>query len=259
MIGTTLLLVLMLADGSLGRLDGLVLVTSLAAYVVFLVRQSRAETHSVREEYAEAFGAPASWDSRLPVQLLLILAGLALLVLGSNWLVDASAAFARAMGVSELIIGLTVIAVGTSMPEVAASMMAAFRGERDIAVGNVIGSNTFNILGCLGLAGVVSRDGLTVAPAVLNFDLWVMVAVAAASLPVFLAGREIGRGKGVMFLAYYAAYVAYLILGAREHDALDEYSAIMVTFVLPITFVTLVAMVVRAKSHRRTDDPPGRS
>jgi len=104
MIGATLLLVLVLADGSLGRLDGLVLVTSLAAYVVFLVRQSRAETHSVREEYAEAFGAPASWDSRLPVQVLLILVGLALLVLGSNWLVDASAAFARALGVSELII-----------------------------------------------------------------------------------------------------------------------------------------------------------
>jgi cation:H+ antiporter len=105
----------------------------------------------------------------------------------------------------------------------------------------------------------VSRDGLTVAPAVLNFDLWVMVAVAAASLPVFLAGREIGRGKGVMFLAYYAAYVAYLILGAREHDALDEYSAIMATFVLPITFVTLVAMVFGAQSHRRKDDRPGRS
>jgi cation:H+ antiporter len=259
MIGATVLLVLMLADGSLGRLDGLVLVVSLAAYVIFLVRQSRAETQATREAYADAFGAPASWDSRLPAQVLLILAGLALLVLGSNWLVDASAAFARAMGVSELVIGLTVVAVGTSMPEVAASMMAAFRGERDIAVGNVIGSNTFNILGCLGVAGLVSSDGLTVAPAVLNFDLWVMVAVAAASLPIFLAGQEIGRGKGAMFVAYYAAYVTYLVLGARQHDALDEYSAIMVTFVLPITVVTLVAMVVRAQSHRRTDGPSGPS
>jgi len=103
--------------------------------------------------------------------------------------------------VSDLVIGLTVIAVGTSMPEIAASIMAALRGERDMAVGNVIGSNTFNILGCLGLAGLVSGEGLTVAPAVLNFDLWVMVAVAVASLAVFIVGREIGRGKGILFLA----------------------------------------------------------
>jgi len=257
MIGATLLLVLMLSDGRLGRLDGLVLVVALAAYVVFLVRQSRAETSTVRNAYADTVGRPASWDSRLPVQVLLILGGFGLLVLGSNWLVGASSAFARALGVSDLVVGLTIVAVGTSMPEIAASMVATFRGERDIAVGNVIGSNTFNILGCLGLAGLVSRDGLTVAPAVLNFDLWVMVAVAGASLPMFLTGRQIGRGEGAMFLACYAAYLTYVILGASQHDALDEYSAIMVTFVLPIMLVTLVAM--RAQARRGRADPPERS
>ena len=255
MIGATLLLVLMLIDGSLGRVDGAVLLVLLTAYVSFLVYQSRAESAETQEEYATALERPAGWDSRLPAQLLLIVAGLGLLVLGSHWMVEAAVAFARFLDVSDLIIGLTVIAIGTSLPEIAASIMAALRGERDIAVGNVVGSNTFNILGCLGLAGVVSRDGLTAAPAVLHFDLWVMVAVAAASLPVFVAGREIGRGKGLMFLAYYAAYLAYLVLGAQQHDALEEFSAIMIGFVMPITLVTLVGMLVRAQSRR--DAGPG--
>jgi cation:H+ antiporter len=179
------------------------------------------------------------------VQVLLIVGGLGLLVIGSNWLVGAAVGFARAFGVSDLVIGLTIIAAGTSMPEVATSVMAAIRGERDIAVGNVIGSNTFNILGCLGISGVVSTSGLDIAPAVLNFDIWVMLAVAVASLPVFLLGRQIGRRRGLLFVAYYVAYVVYLVLGAQQHDALDEFSVVMLSFVLPLTVVTLVAMVIR--------------
>ena len=250
MIGASLLLVVMVLDGKLGRLDAALLAILLAGYMVFLVMQSRAESAEIRDEYAESVCRPGEWDSHWAVQALLIVIGLGLLVLGSDWLVESSIAFARAMGVSDLIIGLTIIAAGTSMPELAASIMAAVRGERDIAVGNVIGSNTFNILGCLGISGLVSRDGLSIAPAVLNFDLWVMVAVAVACLPVFIAGREIGRRKGLLFVGYYVAYVAYLILGAQDHDALDEYSAIMIGFVLPITVVTLVAMLIRNQSRQ---------
>ncbi len=250
MIGASLLLVVMVLDGKLGRLDAALLAILLAGYMVFLVMQSRAESAEIRDEYAESVCRPGQWDSHWAVQALLIVVGLGLLVLGSDWLVESSIAFARAMGVSDLIIGLTIIAAGTSMPELAASIMAAVRGERDIAVGNVIGSNTFNILGCLGISGLVSRDGLSIAPAVLNFDLWVMVAVAVACLPVFIAGREIGRRKGLLFVGYYVAYVAYLILGAQDHDALDEYSAIMIGFVLPITVVTLVAMLIRNQARQ---------
>jgi cation:H+ antiporter len=250
MIGASVLLAVMAIDGSLGRLESALLLSLLAAYVVFLVRQSRAETAEVRDEFEGRVRPAAGWDSHWSVQLLLMLAGLGLLVLGSGWLVDSAVAFARALGVSDLVIGLTIIAAGTSMPEVATSVMAAVRGQRDIAVGNVIGSNTFNILGCLGLSGVVSSVGLKIAPAVLNFDLWVMVAVAIACLPVFMFGRQIGRRRGLMFLAYYVAYVAYLILGAQDHDALDEYSAIMLGFVLPITIVTLVAMLIREQKRR---------
>jgi cation:H+ antiporter len=256
MIGASGVLVVMVIDGSLSRMEAAMLLVLLVGYMVFLVRQSRAETAEIRDEYDGAVRRGGAWDSHWAVQVLLIAIGLVLLVLGSEWLVNAAVAFARALGVSDLIIGLTIIAAGTSMPEVATSIMAAVRGERDIAVGNVIGSNTFNILGCLGLSGVVSVGGLGMSPAVLNFDLWVMLAVAFACLPAFMLRNEIGRRRGLMFLAFYVAYVAYLILGAQDHDALDEFSAVMLSFVLPITIVTLVAMVIRG--HGRGGDPAGR-
>jgi len=250
MIGASLILAVMLVGGQLSRMESGLLLVLLVAYVVFLVRQSRAETSEIRDEYAAGVPRRGEWDSHWAVQVLLIVAGLGLLVLGSNWLVDAAVAFARALGVSDLVIGLTIIAAGTSMPEVATSVMAAVRGERDIAVGNVIGSNTFNILGCLGIAGLVSPAGLDIAPAVLNLDVWVMIAVAVACLPVFLLGRRIGRRRGLLFLAYYAAYVVYLVMGAQQHDALGQFSTVMLSFVLPITIVTLVAMVIRDQQSR---------
>jgi len=250
MIGASLILAVMILDGELGRWESGLLLALLGAYVVFLVRQSRAETAEIHEEFEGAARRTGDWDSHWAVQGLLIAAGLGLLVLGSNWLVDSAVAFARAFGVSDLVIGLTIIAAGTSMPEVATSVLAAVRGERDIAVGNVIGSNTFNILGCLGVSGLVSRGGLGMAPAVLNFDIWVMIAVAIACLPVFIFGRRIGRRRGLLFLAYYVAYVVYLILGAQQHDALEKFSSVMLSFVLPITVVTLVAMVIREQGRR---------
>ena len=163
---------------------------------------------------------------------------------------DASIAFAKTLGVSDLVIGLTIVAAGTSMPEVATSITAAIKGERDIAVGNVVGSNTFNILGCLGVSGLVSGDlGLLMAPALLSFDLWVMLAVALACLPIFMSGREIARWEGGVFVAYYAAYVAYLILAAQRHDALGMFSTAMMSFVLPLTVVTLVVILLRRPAH----------
>lgn len=248
MLGASLLLLLLAMDGRLGFTDGVMLTALLVAYAVFLVVQSRAETKAAHDEYAAEVkpAVAGGWDASLPAQLLLITVGLGLLVAGSGWLVDAAIIFAKAMGVSDLVIGLTIVAAGTSMPEVATSVMAAIKGERDIAVGNVVGSNTFNILGCLGLSGIVAGSaGLTVPPSVLNFDIWVMLAVALACLPVFLTGREIARWEGGVFLAYYVAYVAYLILAAQQHDALGAYSSVMMGFVIPITVITLVVVMLR--------------
>lgn len=248
LIGASLLLLILSLDGRISLLDGGLFFGLLLAYTVFLVVQSRRETQAAQAEFdAELHAPPAgAWDARLPVQIALIVAGLGLLVLGSDWLVTSAVAFAQALGVSDLVIGLTIVAAGTSMPEVATSVAAALKGERDIAVGNVVGSSTFNILGCLGLSGLVAGSaGLAVAPSLLAFDIWVMLAVALACLPIFLSGREIARWEGAVFLGYYMAYVSYLILAAQQHDALETYSTVMMGFVIPLTVITLVVSLIR--------------
>lgn len=247
MIGASLLLVALGFDGRLTRLDAALLFGLLVVYTVFLIVQSRRQTQEAVAELTAELPQSAAWGRHWAVQVALVVAGLVLLVLGSDWLVTAAVAFARSLGVSDLVIGLTIVAAGTSMPEVATSITAAIKGERDIAVGNVVGSNTFNILGCLGLAGLVAPSGLPLAPSVLTFDIWVMLAVAIACLPVFFTGREIARWEGALFLGYYAAYVAYLILAAQQHDALPAFSNVMLVFVIPLTLATLIAVLVRKR------------
>jgi cation:H+ antiporter len=248
MIGASLLLLAFGLDGRIGRTDAIILFALLVIYTVFLVLQSRRETRATQDEYESELAPQSQWDAHWAAQLGLIAVGLIFLVLGSNWLVEAATSFAKAMGVSDLVIALTIVSAGTSMPEVATSIMAAVRKQRDIAVGNVIGSNTFNILGCLGLSGMVAPDGLGMAPALMAFDIWVMLAVALACLPVFMTGREIARWEGAVFLGYYAAYTAYLILAAQAHAALATYSTTMMGFVVPLTVVTLVVVFIKPRN-----------
>jgi len=267
MLGTSLLLLVLILDRSLDRLDGALLTLLTSAYLAFLVVQSRrgndAGGAGSNGDPAEGLGngadpsraaRPDSRSSRLAMQFALVTAGLVALVFGAQLLVDAAVTFARALGVSELVISLTIVAAGTSLPEVAASITAALRGQRDMAVGNVIGSNILNILACLGLASLVAPAPLAIAPSVLNFDIWVMLAAALACLPVLITGREIARWEGAIFVGYYCAYASYLILAAQQHDALAGYSDIMLSFVIPLTIVTLVALAIRpgaARSPRR--------
>jgi len=250
MLGASALLLVMSLDGVIGRTDAALLAALIVAYTGFLIVQARRGTQPVGAEFEAGMPAAGRWLSRVPVQLALIVVGLALLVLGSDWLVDSATAFARALGVSDLVIGLTIVAAGTSLPELATSALAALRGERDIAVGNVIGSCTFNVLGCLALAGLLSSGGLAVAPAVVNFDVWVMIAAAFACVPVMVSGREIERWEGVLFVAYYAAYTAYLILDASGHDALPVFSQAMLSFAVPLTVVTMVVLFLRRPLRR---------
>jgi len=257
MFGVSLLMVLMALDGLVQMWEGLMLVLLLVAYTSFLVVQSRRESALAKalaqggDELETELQAPVpgAWDAKLPVQLALMGVGLLFLVLGSDWLVSAAVVFAKALGVSDVVIALTIVAAGTSMPEVATSITAALKGERDIAVGNVVGSNIFNILGCLGLSGLVAGSaGLVVAPSLLAFDIWVMLAVALACLPMFITGGEIARWEGGVFAGYYVAYVAYLILAAQEHAALGTFSTVMLSFVVPLTLITLVVSVVRRRA-----------
>ncbi|MCA9085117.1 MAG: hypothetical protein KDA81_13730, partial [Planctomycetaceae bacterium] len=137
---------------------------------------------------------------------------------------------------------LTVIAAGTSLPELATSVMAALRNERDIAVGNVVGSNLFNILAVLGLSSAVSPGGIPVSDQAINFDIPVMVAVAVACLPVFFTGGHIARWEGGLFFAYYFLYAAALVLIAVDSEHLPAYRTLMFWFVIPLSVVTLLVM-----------------
>jgi len=246
MIGASLLVLVLALDGSIGRAEAALLFALVVAYTVFLVVQSRRASQATSDEFSTEIPT-SQWDRHWGVQVALVLGGLALLVLGADWLVSAAVVFAKMMGVSDLVIGLTVVAIGTSMPEIATSLIAALRGQRDIAVGNVVGSNIFNLLAVLGAAGVVSASGLDVPEAARNFDLWVMLTVAFACLPILLTGREIARWEGAVFLGYYAAYLLYLILAAQQHDSLPAYSNMMLSYVIPLTVVTLGVSFMRRR------------
>lgn len=257
MIGLSILVYLSGLDGHLGRLEGGLMFVGLLAYTAFSIRQSRRESAEVQQEYADEFGArQRQRPGQELLNVVLVVVGLVVLVLGSRWLVSSATAIAQALGVSDLIIGLTIVAAGTSMPEVATSVLAALRGERDIAVGNVIGSNIFNILGVLGLSALISRSGVAVAPAALAFDIPVMIVVAVATLPIFFTGFRIARWEGWLFMALYVGYVLYLLLDAAQHDALPLYSNAMLAFVLPLLALTLGVLVVREiRANRRANAP----
>ncbi len=247
MLGASLLTYGMALDGVISRLDGAILFAGIVAYTVYSIRESRRESAAIRKEYDEGVGVRAAGAGPWVLNVLFVLAGLALLVLGSRFLVDGAIEMAKAFGVSELVIGLTIVAAGTSLPEVATSILATIRGERDIAVGNVVGSNIYNLLGALGLSAIVAKDGLRVALPVQNFDAPVMVAVALACLPVFFTAHLIARWEGVLFLSYYAAYTAYLVLHAEKSASLPTFQAAMLGFFVPLTIVTLTILAVRSR------------
>lgn len=243
MIGVSVLLLLLTLDGNINRLDGAIFFAGIIAYTAFQVYHSRREKKArdaASEEIIEKPTTPLQWL----INIGFALGGLVLLVIGSNWLVDGAIFIAQSFGVSELIIGLTIVAAGTSLPEVATSVIASIRGQRDIAVGNVVGSNIFNILAVLGLSSLVSPESINVAASALRFDIPVMIAVAFACLPIFFTGRVIARWEGFVFLAYYVIYTVYLILATTQNTALTTLNAALIWFVLPITVLTLIVMTV---------------
>jgi cation:H+ antiporter len=192
--------------------------------------------------------------------MLLIVLGLAALVLGANWLVDGAVKVAQVLGVSELVIGLTVVAVGTSLPEIATSIVAAARGQRDIAVGNAVGSNIFNVLLVIGLAAAVSPQGVPVSATALHFDMPLMIAVSLICLPVFYSGWVIDRLEGLIFLGYYVAYTIYLYLGSTGSAAAGPFNLVMLLLVIPLTVVVLTAATIRAiRRQRRTPNSEARN
>ena len=249
MIGVSVLLFVLVLDGNIGRLDGILLFSGIVAYTGWAIIASRRATAALVEEYSEECGEKEKSGRGILVDLLLVVAGLGLLVLGSDWFVGAATDFAEALGVSQMVIGLTLVAAGTSMPELATSVIASIKGERDIAVGNVVGSNIFNILSVLGAAGMVADGGIAVADSARNVDIPVMIGVAVVCAPIFFTGA-IARWHGLLFIGLYVAYVFYLYLHAQESESLATFSSAMVLAVIPMTVVAVCIGAFRAYRTR---------
>lgn len=232
-------------DGAISRIEGAVLFSGLIAYIIFCIRQSKSESPAVVEEFAQELPKVTPLTQSRFVQIALIVVGLGFLGLGSNLLVSGAVAIAEMWGVSELIIGLTIVAAGTSLPELVTSVVASVKGERDIAVGNIVGSNLFNILAVLGLSSIIAPSGIAVSPAALRFDIPVMVAVAAICLPIFFTGI-ISRIAGGILLVYYVAYTAILILAEANPQLNQQFSWIIAYIVLPLSLLTILFSVVQS-------------
>ncbi len=248
MIGLSGLMALLALDGRIGRLDGLLLTGGLVTWTGWtIIRARTGKQDDVAGEAAADSGTtpPHSW-SRIALHIVLLSGSLILLVLGARWFTASAHSLARLFGIPELIIGLTVVAAGTSLPEAATSIVAAIRGERDIAVGNVVGSNIFNILGVLGMSSVASTGGIAVSPEALSFDIPVMVAVAVACLPIFFTGHLIARWEGGLFFFYSCAYTGYLIAAATSPAVSRTMEVIMAGMIIPLTVITLVITAARA-------------
>ncbi len=249
MIICSVLVLLMGLDGSISRTDGILFTAGIVAYTTFLILQSRKEKERPSDEFVKEY--KANGKKTLLIDIALVAAGLGLLVLGSRWLVNGAVMIATYLGLSELIIGLTIVAAGTSLPEVATSVIASIRGERDIAVGNIVGSNIFNILAVLGISSIAAPDGITVPESALRFDIPVMTAVAVACLPIFFTGNVIARWEGKLFLLYYAAYTTYIVLDSTDHYFERTFAFGMIWFVIPLTAITLAVLVIRSIRRNR--------
>jgi cation:H+ antiporter len=217
MVAASLLLFGFSVGGGISRWEGLVLFALIFVYTAWLVREAlkkKKENAEITRELEQEYGNDKISKRPLAVAIALVVAGLGVVMLGADWLVKGAVDLAKTLGVSDTVIGLTIVAAGTSLPEVVASVMATIKGERDIAVGNVVGSNIYNIFAILGLSSAIVPGGLNVNPTMLHFDYPVMVGVALVCWPIFKTGSRISRAEGVFFLLSYVAYTWYLIAKA---------------------------------------------
>jgi cation:H+ antiporter len=251
MIAVSVLAILLSLDGNISRMNGLILFIGVIIYTVFVIRLGRKQPLHDQSEYFEPPHQLFNRHRQFILDVILIVAGLGCLVAGSHLLVEGAIDIARSFGISEFIISVTIVAAGTSLPEVATSVIASIRGERDIAVGNIVGSNIFNILAVLGLSTLVSPAGINVPVTTLHFDMLVMLAAAFICLPVFFTGFEVTRIEGAILLTYYIIYTSYIILAANAWKYTPLFSMVIIYFIIPMTVLALVIMVNHQIKNRQ--------
>jgi len=241
MIAISVLFFVLAMDGKIGMVDGAIFTAGIVGYTAMQIVLAKRERSKASEEEP----LPPLCMKGVAGDAFFTVLGLGGLMVGANFFNTGAIQVARALGVSELVIGLTIVAAGTSLPEVAASLMASFRGERDIAVGNVVGSNIFNILAVLGFSSVASGDVINVAASALRFDIPVMILVAAICLPIFLSGRVISRVEGVIFLVGYVAYTTLLVMTSSNSPWTGTTQSILLFGAFPLGLVLIAVEFFR--------------
>lgn len=217
MLVATLLMTALAWDGLLSRMDGAIMLTVAIIYTYALLRISRRESQRVRQEFREEYGADAiakqlSQAENRSIQLGILLAGIALSVLGAHWLVSGAVDLARSFGWSESIIGLTIVAIGTSAPELVTTMYGTWKNERDVAIGNLMGSSIYNILAILGFICLIPSQSIVVERDLLTFDIPLLAGLMLICIPVFVSGSRISRPEGGIFVCLYLGYLSWLLL-----------------------------------------------
>ncbi|WP_168626286.1 calcium/sodium antiporter [Cryobacterium sp. BB307] len=215
MVIAALTLLFMGFDLQLSRAEGIIMVLLAIGYTALVVKSARVQSVAVRREFSQEFAVPPrprAGRTEFWTNLTALLGGIIIIVVGADWLVDGAVELARLIGASDAFIGLTVVAIGTSAPELVTAIVATVRGERNIAIGNLIGSSTYNILLILGITALVPSGGIPVSPSLAYIDIPVMVAVVVACVPLFLTRRGINRIEGSVMIAAYFVYLAYLLV-----------------------------------------------
>ncbi|MEM1333551.1 MAG: calcium/sodium antiporter [Actinomycetota bacterium] len=279
MIGASVLVLVLGLDDAIGRVDGIVLVACLVAYITTTIVVSRRATVAraitdvtATDAVTEAMtntGPEATTDTaRSSVQVgatravqetfdqitstfvgavALFAVGAVGVAVSARFVVSGAGSLAISWGMSEVVVGLTVVAIGTSAPEIATSVIAATRGESDVALGNAIGSNVFNLLFVLGLVSATTVD-LPVAESIRQLDLPIMLAVAVLALPYAVTRLSIDRSEGAMFLVIYVAYTVYLVLDGTENDASSTYGVVAIAILAPLSLAVFVASAIRRRA-----------
>lgn len=242
LVGVSLILVLFAQDGQISKYESLFLVLGSLSYFWYLVHDSQLKKMATTEsEFVAESGSGLLWLKNIG----LVMVGLVLLVYGSQLLVDAAVEVSQQFGWSQSLVGLTIVAIGTSLPEIATSVMAAIKNEKDLAVGNVIGSNILNILVCLGMAGLVGHQDLRVHLSIIQVDLWLMLAASALLLPLATTERPLFRVEGLLFLFFYMAYLTYLVAQDQALSWANSFNHTMITLVLPLVISVLLLVLVK--------------
>jgi cation:H+ antiporter len=267
MIALSLLTYWIARNGVIEHYEAVVLLVLLLGYIALSVVTGRQNNRTPIEipDCQSEDTKPQSqtscrrWSLLLIIRNVAVLSGLSIvvcvgvgvLVLGAKLFVDGAVSLAQAWGISELVIAVTIVAAGTSLPEAATSIVAGLQGRRDIAIGNVVGSNIFNILNVLGFGTLVTRNGMNVAEEALALDLPIMVGVAMVCLPIFFTGQTVGRLEGLLLFGYYLAYTTNLGLAVTHSPYLSVFRQAMLWGIIPLTVLLLAIRMLQHILHRQ--------